>query len=87
MPAIGSLRKKLPVFNDDGEDDYGSGGMYFNPSMFPPHRPEKEVKVHTVYSLWDFLGMIIIIVICLLLTYSIALSNIWLFTILELSYV
>lgn len=60
MPAIGSLRKKLPVFNDDGEDDYGSGGMYFNPSMFPPHRPEKEVKVHTVYSLWDFLGMSII---------------------------
>lgn len=49
MPAIGSLRKKLPVFNDDGEDDYGSGGMYFNPSMFPPHRPEKEVKVHTLF--------------------------------------
>lgn len=44
MSAIGSMRKKLAVFNDDGEDDYGSSGMYFNPSMFPPHRPEKEVN-------------------------------------------
>lgn len=43
--AIGSLRKKLTVFNDEGDDDYGSAGMYFNPSMFPPHRPEKEVKI------------------------------------------
>ena len=43
--AIGSLRKKLTVFNDEGDDDYGSAGMYFNPSMFPPHRPEKEVII------------------------------------------
>ncbi|RMX41896.1 hypothetical protein pdam_00006627 [Pocillopora damicornis] len=50
MPAIGSLRKKLPVFNDDGDDDYGSGGMYFNPSMFPPHRPEKEPHLGGLYG-------------------------------------
>lgn len=50
MPAIGSLRKKLPVFNDDGEDDYGSSGMYFNPSMFPPHRPEKEPHLGGLYG-------------------------------------
>ena len=43
MAAIGSMRKKLTGFNDEGDDDYGSAGMYFNPSMFPPHRPEKEV--------------------------------------------
>ena len=43
MAAIGSMRKKLAGFNDEGDDDYGSAGMYFNPSMFPPHRPEKEV--------------------------------------------
>ena len=47
--AIGSLRKKLAVFSDEGDDDYGSAGMYFNPSMFPPHRPEKEVKVKYTY--------------------------------------
>ena len=43
MAAIGSMRKKLTGFSDEGDDDYGSAGMYFNPSMFPPHRPEKEV--------------------------------------------
>ena len=48
--AIGSLRKKLTVFNDEGDDDYGSAGMYFNPSMFPPHRPEKEVKTDSAHS-------------------------------------
>lgn len=48
--AIGSLRKKLTVFNDEGDDDYGSAGMYFNPSMFPPHRPEKEPHLGSLYG-------------------------------------
>lgn len=43
MAAIGSMRKKLAGFSEEGDDDYGTGGMYFNPSMFPPHRPDKEV--------------------------------------------
>ena len=47
MAAIGSMRKKISSFNDEGDDEYGSAGMYFtgNPSMFPPHRPEKEVDI------------------------------------------
>ena len=44
MAAIGSMRKKLTGFSEEGDDDYGSAGMYFNPSMFPPHRPDKEVN-------------------------------------------
>lgn len=43
MAAIGSMRKKLSGFSEEGDDDYGSSGMYFNPSMFPPHRSDKEV--------------------------------------------
>lgn len=43
MAAIGSMRKKLSGFSEEGDDDYGSAGMYFNPSMFPPHRSDKEV--------------------------------------------
>lgn len=50
MAAIGSMRKKLPGFNDEGDDDYGSAGMYFNPSMFPPHRPEKEPHLGSLYG-------------------------------------
>ena len=51
MAAIGSMRKKLSGFNDEGDDDYGSTGMYFNPSMFPPHRPEKEVGILISYTM------------------------------------
>ena len=47
MAAIGSMRKKLG-FSDEVDDDYGSAAMYFNPSMFPPHRSEKEVRLHVV---------------------------------------
>lgn len=43
MAAIGSMRKKLSGFTEEGDDDYGSAAMYFNPSMFPPHRTDKEV--------------------------------------------
>ncbi|KAM7430102.1 CCR4-NOT transcription complex subunit 2 [Porites harrisoni] len=50
MAAIGSMRKKLTGFSDEGDDDYGSAGMYFNPSMFPPHRPEKEPHLGSLYG-------------------------------------
>lgn len=49
MLVIGFLRKKLFVFNDDGEDDYGLGGMYFNFLMFFLYRLEKEVKVYILF--------------------------------------
>ena len=54
MAAIGSMRKKLTGFNDEGDDDYGSAAMYFNPSMFPPHRPEKEVGFTLKFCLLVF---------------------------------
>ena len=46
MAAIGSLKGKKLGFGDDIEDDYGNSGMYFNASVFPPHRQEKEVKYY-----------------------------------------
>lgn len=50
MAAIGSMRKKLTGFSEEGDDDYGSAGMYFNPSMFPPHRPDKEPHLGSLYG-------------------------------------
>jgi hypothetical protein len=40
MQAIGPM-KKSKLGYDDIDDDFGHG-MYFNPSNFPLHRPEKE---------------------------------------------
>lgn len=50
MAAIGSMRKKLSGFSEEGDDDYGSAGMYFNPSMFPPHRSDKEAHLGGLYG-------------------------------------
>ena len=44
MSAIGSMKGKKLGFGDDLDDDYNGAGMYFNPSGFPSHRPDKEVR-------------------------------------------
>ena len=56
--------KKNKMGFEDPDDEFSSAGMYFNQSVFPPHRPEKDVCV-VIFSYFKLKSLCIVFPICL----------------------